>query len=88
MNEIKCPNCGKVFKVDDSSYADIVNQVHNSEFSKEIEEREKTLDALKESEFKIRINEKETDINNLKSKIEILKSEKPLSVISAFTASA
>lgn len=80
MNEIKCPNCGKVFKVDDSSYADIVNQVHNSEFSKEIEEREKTLDALKESEFKIRINEKETDINNLKSKIEILKSENELKI--------
>ena len=27
MNEIKCPHCGEVFKVDASGYADIVKQV-------------------------------------------------------------
>ena len=32
MNEIKCPHCGEVFKVDASGYADIVKQVRNAEF--------------------------------------------------------
>ena len=29
MNEIKCPHCGEVFKVDASGYADIVKQVRD-----------------------------------------------------------
>ena len=29
MKEIKCPNCGKVFSVDESGYAAILNQVKN-----------------------------------------------------------
>ena len=40
MLEIKCPNCGEVFQVDESSYDSIVKQVRDKEFSKEIEERE------------------------------------------------
>jgi uncharacterized C2H2 Zn-finger protein len=27
MKELKCPKCGNVFTVDESDYADIVNQV-------------------------------------------------------------
>ena len=43
MNQIKCPHCGEVFKVDESSYLNIVNQVRNAEFNKEIH---KQLEAL------------------------------------------
>ena len=39
MNEIKCPHCGEVFKVDASGYADIVKQVRDAEFSRDLEER-------------------------------------------------
>ena len=39
MNEIKCPNCGKVFQVDEAGYAAIVAQVHTEEFEKEISGR-------------------------------------------------
>ncbi len=39
MAEIKCPKCGTTFKVDDSSYADILNQVRGSEFEHELETR-------------------------------------------------
>ena len=45
MKEIKCPNCGKVFSVDESGYAAILNQVKNEEFDKEIKEREEAIKA-------------------------------------------
>lgn len=39
MNEIRCPNCGKVFQVDEAGYAAIVAQVHTEQFEKEVGER-------------------------------------------------
>ena len=36
MNEIKCPECGKVFQIDETSYDSIVNQIRDHEFQKEI----------------------------------------------------
>lgn len=39
MNEIKCPHCGKTFKVDESSFADIIKQVRDSEFDKALHEQ-------------------------------------------------
>ena len=41
MNEIKCPNCGTIFQIDESDYASIVKQVRDSEFNKEITLRDK-----------------------------------------------
>ena len=43
MNEIKCPRCGEVFKVDASGYADIVKQVRDAEFSRDLDERVKAV---------------------------------------------
>jgi hypothetical protein len=34
MHEIKCPNCGKVFTVDEAGYASIALQVRNEEFKR------------------------------------------------------
>jgi hypothetical protein len=39
MNDIICPHCNKAFKVDESGFTDILRQVRNSEFDKEIKER-------------------------------------------------
>ena len=39
MNEIICPHCGKAFKIDEAGYADILKQVRNSEFEKQLQER-------------------------------------------------
>ena len=39
MNEIRCPNCGKVFQVDEAGYAEIVAQVHTEQFEKEVGDR-------------------------------------------------
>lgn len=43
MNEIRCPNCGKVFQVDEAGYAAIVSQVHNEQFEKELADRSAAL---------------------------------------------
>ncbi len=39
MNEIKCPNCGTVIKIDESIYAKIVKQVRDKEFNEDIKKR-------------------------------------------------
>ena len=36
MNEIKCPNCGTVIKIDESIYAKIVKQVRDKEFNEDL----------------------------------------------------
>lgn len=50
MHQIKCPHCGEVFKIDESSYLNIVNQVRNEEFNKEIHARLEVLSKQKESD--------------------------------------
>jgi len=39
MSEIVCPNCDKAFKIDETGYADILKQVHNSEFEQQLCDR-------------------------------------------------
>ena len=53
MNEIICPHCKKAFKVDEAGYADILKQVHDSEFEKQLHDRLELAekDKLKEVEL-------------------------------------
>ena len=37
MNEIKCPKCETVFQVDESGFANIVKQIRDKEFNKELD---------------------------------------------------
>lgn len=63
MAELKCPKCGTTFKVDDTSYADILNQVRNNEFEAELEKRlEQSLRSEKQSH--------QAEIAELKAKFE------------------
>lgn len=39
MNEIKCPNCGEIFQVDETDYAAIVKQVRDEEFNRDVQTR-------------------------------------------------
>ncbi|MCC6708670.1 MAG: DUF2130 domain-containing protein [Gammaproteobacteria bacterium] len=39
MYEINCPHCGKAFKIDEAGYADILKQVRDSDFEKQLHER-------------------------------------------------
>ena len=82
MNEIKCPNCGTIFQIDESDYASIVKQVRDSEFNKEITLRDKEYQKDKENSIKLvqielekkysdEINEKELTITNLQNELKL-----------------
>ncbi|MBR2831234.1 DUF2130 domain-containing protein [Candidatus Saccharibacteria bacterium] len=89
-HEIKCPNCGKTFTIDEASYAEIQAQVRNTEFNRELESRlhlaaesnAKEIELTKKStaeSFRNSLAEKDLEIANLKSQLtnssELLKSK-------------
>ncbi|WP_431258806.1 DUF2130 domain-containing protein [Roseateles chitinivorans] len=39
MHDIICPHCGKAFKIDEAGYADILKQVRDTDFEKQLHER-------------------------------------------------
>lgn len=53
MNEILCPHCKKAFKVDEAGFADILKQVRDHEFERELFERIEMLERDKESAVKL-----------------------------------
>ena len=53
MQEIRCPNCGKVFQVDEAGYAQILSQVRDREFEKQLQQREEELMKRKESDLAV-----------------------------------
>ncbi len=71
MNEIKCPKCGEVFKVDEVSYANILKQIRDHEFNDEVNKR--VRESLNEANAKHELeeqklkNQKDNEINDLKS---------------------
>lgn len=65
--EIKCPNCGQMFKIDESTYESIVKQIRDQEFHQEIHEREKQY--LKEKENALQIQKLKSE-NELKEALD------------------
>ena len=53
MNEIKCPKCKEVFKVDEAGFADILKQVRDSTFDKELQSRLNLAKIDKENAIKL-----------------------------------
>ena len=97
MNEIICPHCSKAFKIDESGYADILKQIHDGEFDKqlnerlELAEREKKIaielvQAKASSEFQKDVAGKDAEIQNLKSKLESNESALRLAVTEALSS--
>lgn len=97
MNEIKCPKCGAMFKIDESGLAEIVKQVRDKEFEKEITEREKIWKAEKETSIELatatteknlqaEIDKRERENIELKAKLEVAKKDEELAVNKATTA--
>lgn len=54
MKELKCPQCGSVFSVDEADYASIVSQVKTQEFEAELKAR--VLELQKQNEVKQEAN--------------------------------
>jgi len=65
MNDIICPNCKKVFKVDEAGFADILKQVRDHQFEEELQKRlnlaeKEKENAVKLAEANIKIHYKKT----------------------------
>ena len=85
MQELRCPNCGEVFQVDESGYNQIVRQVRDQEFAKEIARRERELDAKRQNELElIRMQEeKEYAADILKKDAEISARDRKIAELQA-----
>ena len=81
MQEIKCPKCGEVFKIDETSYESIAKQVRDKEFNQELNNRQAQFEAEKENALQIaklelekkfneELNKKNSEITKLKSDVE------------------
>ena len=85
MKELKCPNCGQVFQVDEADYASIVSQVKNAEFDAEVDRRlaelherhkaeQELATAKTEQSFQKQLSSKELELSNKDAEISRLKS--------------
>ncbi len=87
MKDIKCPSCGKTFRIDPSSFEEILHQIKDEEFNNQIKERlllaeennKKNMEILR-GELKIQLIEqnriKENKIQTLESKLNIAEEKK------------
>lgn len=53
MNDIICPNCKKVFKVDQAGFADIIKQVRDHQFDEELQKVLKMKENEKDNAIKL-----------------------------------
>ena len=83
MDEIKCPNCGTVFKIDEHNYDSILKQVRDHEFEKQINERKKIYDE----ELKNNLKLVEAELKN-KHQVEIAKKDEELSKVKSILDSS
>ena len=94
MQEIKCPNCGEIFQVDETGYAQIVKQVRDQEFAKEIARREKEMEERRGSDLKIakmqqeqnfkkELDAKDREIAELRASIQTNEAVKKLAISEA-----
>jgi hypothetical protein len=91
MNEIKCPNCGKAFTIDEAGFAEILKQVRDSRFDEELHQRladaekaKKTeiqlAEARAKSEFQKETAQLDQELASLKAKLDAVETEKKLAV--------
>lgn len=83
MSEIKCPKCGTTFKVDDSSYADILSQVRSAEFENELHERLKESEKQAAADKELALAKSAAEIERLKSELKAADTEKELAIAKA-----
>ncbi len=79
MQEIKCPSCGKTFKIDEAGYADILNQVRDDAFNQALRERAELAEQDKRTAVELAetrvAREADKEAANKQAEIERLKAE-------------
>src|SRR5688572_33401192 len=79
MNDIICPHCNKVFKVDEAGFADILKQVRDHQFEDELQRRLNVAEREKENAvklaeanlkntFQVHVAKKDAEISELKAR--------------------
>ena len=97
MHEIICPHCGKAFKIDEAGYADILKQVRDSDFEKQLHERLELAEQEKQnavelaqtkvaSEMQMAAVAKDSEIQELKARLGAGEVARKLAVIEALSA--
>jgi hypothetical protein len=71
MNEIICPHCTKAFKIDETGYAEIVKQVRDSEFDRQLHERLELAERDKQSAVAIAIAKAESTLQKVAAEKDI-----------------
>lgn len=96
MHEIICPHCRKAFKIDEAGYAEILNQVRDSAFEKQLHERLELAEQDKRNavelartratnELQLAAAAKDTEIQELKSKLDAGEAARKLAVNEALS---
>lgn len=97
MHEIICPHCGKAFKIDEAGYADILKQVRDSDFERQLHERLELAEQDKRnavelaqakiaSELQKAASAKDAEIQELKAKLDAGEVARQLAVTQALSA--
>ena len=97
MHEIICPHCNKAFKIDETGYADILKQVRDSDFEKQLHERLELADQDKRNAVELAqakvANElqktaaaKDSEIQELRARLESGEVAQKLAVAEALSA--
>ena len=73
MPEIKCPNCGKMFQIDEASYNSISKQVKDTEFEKQLQTEVKLALSREKEKHNEEIKNKDAMITKLSGEVNSLK---------------
>lgn len=96
MQDIKCPHCGKAFKIDETGYADILKQVRDGEFEQQLHERLELAEQDKRNaielattqvagELKMAAAAKDAEIQNLLARLDAKELAQKLAVAQALS---
>lgn len=96
MHEISCPHCGKAFKIDETGYADILKQVRDDDFERQLHERLELAELDKRNAVELAqtkaANESQRDaaakdaqIQELKAKLDAEEAARRLAVTEALS---
>lgn len=80
MNDIKCPKCGEIFKVDQAGYADIAKQVRDREFTQAVQDKIEQVESERNSEMLLAQANNALEIEQLKSALNTKDLEKEIAL--------